>query len=535
MRALTDKSSLDDLMALTAQQHGMRGRVVGYGHLWRHFDVAAPLRSLEVLSEARISKNERMVDGVLWRSVKWSGETVFDHLEYAVRRESLDLLLLKRIFENIEGQDLVDLTEAIRSRPTAANARRVWFFYEWLTGKTLDIPDAKVGNYEVVLDPEVYCARSKEASVVSRRHRVIDNLPGTAQFCAITRRSALVDLASDYGTRIRQTIAEHDPALMRRAVAHIVLKDSRASFEIEGEVTSTRGVDERVRRWAKTLSAAGRRPLDMDYILALQEDVIGNNPMIKKGLRTAGVFLGDHDRDGMPVPEFIGARPEDVSDLVQGILGANGSMIEDPGFNPLAHSAAVGFGFVYAHPLEDGNGRIHRYLLQHVLAERKVSPSGVIFPVSSVIAGRIEDYADVLKRHSQPLMDFIPWRATQNGNVEVLEDTSDLYRYPDVTEQAQFVAECINRTIEFEMPDEIRYLRGFDYAKAAIRDIAEMSDMKAGLLIALIRQNDGSLSKKKRKAEYGELPDEALSAIEHAVRESFGMEAPAVSDDRRPD
>jgi len=271
MRTLTSKADLSDVMTRAAQEYGLRGRVVGYGHLWQHFDAQAPLRSFEVQTETSFNKHERDVDGVRWRSAKWPGDAPYDHLEYAVRRESIDLLLLKRIFEKIEGSDLVDLTEAIRSRPTAANARRIWFFYEWLTGRTLDLPDAKVGNYEVALDPDVYCARSKSASSASRRHRVIDSLPGSSRFCAITRRSALVDLATDYGTRIRSTIAEHDPALMRRAVSHIVLKDSRASFEIEGEVTSSRGVDERVRRWAKTLSSAGRRPLDLDYLLSLQE------------------------------------------------------------------------------------------------------------------------------------------------------------------------------------------------------------------------------------------------------------------------
>ncbi|HIP51694.1 MAG TPA: hypothetical protein EYG94_06355 [Campylobacterales bacterium] len=30
----------------------------------------------------------------------------------------------------------------------------------------------------------------------------------------------------------------------------------------------------------------------------------------------------------------------------------------------------IAFSFVYIHPLEDGNGRIHRYLIHHVLAER---------------------------------------------------------------------------------------------------------------------------------------------------------------------
>ncbi len=34
----------------------------------------------------------------------------------------------------------------------------------------------------------------------------------------------------------------------------------------------------------------------------------------------------------------------------------------------------VGFGFVFLHPFEDGNGRLHRYLIHHVLSARQFTP-----------------------------------------------------------------------------------------------------------------------------------------------------------------
>jgi hypothetical protein len=37
---------------------------------------------------------------------------------------------------------------------------------------------------------------------------------------------------------------------------------------------------------------------------------------IRAGLRPDGVFLGERDLGGDPLPEFIGARPEDLENLV---------------------------------------------------------------------------------------------------------------------------------------------------------------------------------------------------------------------------
>lgn len=93
------------------------------------------------------------------------------------------------------------------------------------------------------------------------------------------------------------------------------------------------------------------------------------------GLRPDGVFLGDRDHEGDPLPEFIGARPQDLQPLVQGIIAANERMREGE-LDSVLQAAATTFGFVYIHPFQDGNGRLHRCLIHHVLAERKFTPPG---------------------------------------------------------------------------------------------------------------------------------------------------------------
>ena len=61
------------------------------------------------------------------------------------------------------------------------------------------------------------------------------------------------------------------------------------------------------------------------------------------------------------------------------------------GIDPIVVAAAAAFGLVYIHPFEDGNGRIHRWLVHHVLAAGGLTPRELVFPVSHVIQRRISD------------------------------------------------------------------------------------------------------------------------------------------------
>ena len=57
------------------------------------------------------------------------------------------------------------------------------------------------------------------------------------------------------------------------------------------------------------------------------------------------------------------ARPDDLGPLLVGLLSTFGLLKED-GFDPVLTTAVLGFGFVFIHPFEDGNGRLHRFLVQ---------------------------------------------------------------------------------------------------------------------------------------------------------------------------
>jgi hypothetical protein len=173
------------------------------------------------------------------------------------------------------------------------------------------------------------------------------------------------------------------------------------------------------------------------------------------------------------------------------------------------------------HPFEDGNGRLHRCLIHYVLAERTFAPPGMVFPVSSVMLDRIDDDRVTLKGHSAPLMPFIQWRPTPERNVEVLNDTADVYRCFDCTDAAEFLYACIRRTVESDLPHEIDYLRRHDEAIRRIMDAIEMPDRVAEDLVLFIRRNKGTLSTKRREGEFNKLRDDEVLLVERIVGEAF--------------
>jgi hypothetical protein len=89
-------------------------------------------------------------------------------------------------------------------------------------------------------------------------------------------------------------------------------------------------------------------------------------------------------------------------------------------------------------------------------------------------------------------MDRIDWQRTARGNVDVPNDTRDLYAYPDVTAFAEFLYTCVARTVEQDLPRELRELAACDQAKAAILARMDTADARVSLLMTLIRQNGGT-------------------------------------------
>jgi hypothetical protein len=488
-------------------------KLAGWAALVNALALPVPVRRPSCVSEQHISGSHRE-QGVwtVFDKRYLPGDSFADHLTFALRHEDIDLLILKRVFEAVPQTEVEAI---VRAAPLGIPARRAWCLYEILTGRTLDMDDAPNAAAIDLLDPQAYFTGKPR---LSKRHRVRDNLLGTGRFCPVIRRTkALTEFVGlDLSAKARETLGRTGAHLVARAASFLLLADSRASFEIEGE----RPPRNRLERWGRAVLQAGKNRLTLDEIIRLQRVLIEDTRFVRAGLRPDGVFLGERDHHGDPLPEFIGARPDDLDNMMSGLLEANDRMRED-GIDAVLKAAATAFGFVYVHPFQDGNGRMHRCLIHHVLAERKFTPPGMVFPVSSVMLDRIDDYRTTLQAHSGPLMPFIEWRPTPERNVEVLNETADLYRYFDCTVEAEFLYACVRRTVEEDLPREIDYLHRHDEAIRRIMDAVEMPDRVAENLVMFIRQNKGNLSKKRREGEFKKLSDKEVSLLEAIVQDAF--------------
>lgn len=248
--------------------------------------------------------------------------------------------------------------------------------------------------------------------------------------------------------------------------------------------------------------------------MRLQEIIISDFRFTHYGYRNEGGFIGIHERStGLPIPDHISARSKDLFSLMDGLIETH-MLLKESDFDPILAASIIAFGFVFIHPLEDGNGRLHRYLIHHVLAEKKFIAANIVFPVSSVILEHIAEYRKNLESYSLPRLPFIKWRPNEKGNVEVLNETINLYRYFDATQQAEFLYRCIQETIEKTLPAEVDYLKKYDAMKNFIKNYIDMPDRLIDLLIRFLLQENGILSKRARRKEFSSLTETEMATLE---------------------
>ena len=488
------------------------GTLVGYGAIIEAHHLPVPLPKTLSL----ISTKKRRYTTTQWQVFTPRHEpenNLYKQLVFALKYEGVDLLVLKKLFVAI---DKAQITEIIASETLGQYSRKLWFLYEWLLEEQLDIPDLSTGNYVPLLDEKLQYAIT---GTKSSRHRITNNLPGTNEFCPLVFRTDKIEsyinanLSEQKNTYLNSIHAD----VLQRASSFLLLKDSKASFTIEQENPGTN----RAMRWGKAIGQAGNKPLSIAELERLQQIVIENARFIKLGLRNEGGFVGEHDRStGEPLPEHISAKHEDLESLLNGLVNTN-TLMQDESYDAVLASASIAFGFVFIHPFEDGNGRLHRYLIHHILAKKEFTKQGVIFPVSASILDHIDDYRITLESYSHPLLDFISWKETEKNNIKVLNDTIDFYRYFDATKQAEFLYDCVNDTLNRVIPQEVNYLLKYDEFKHFIDNKYEMPDKMIATLVRFLEQNNGILSKRALKKEFSELTENEVTSIQDTYQTIF--------------
>lgn len=489
------------------------GELAGYAALIHAYDLEVPLP--EVLSFIS-SKHTRYKkeDWEIYTLRHRPKDTLKGHLKFALKYEGVDLSVLSALFKKVEPKEIENW---VKEEPVGQYSRRAWFFYEWLQEEKLNLPDVETGNYVEALNSSQQYAIFRQSS---HRHRVLDNLPGVLNFCPLVRRTEKLEKyrSLNLSERAHQQTGQIHKDVLTRAAAFLLLKDSRASFAIEGESH----LKSRIERWGRAIAQAGIRPINLPEFLRLQKMVIEDVRFIKLGLRQEGGFIGVHERGtGIPLPDHISARPQDLPSLMDGMVETYNHLHKKAEIDPIILAAVISFGFVFIHPFVDGNGRIQRYLMHHALADLDFAPKGIVFPISAVILEKIDAYRQTLESYSKPRLEFIQWRPTKEGNVEITNDTINLYRYFDATKMAEFLYECVFETVEKVLPEEIHYLECYDKMKKEIDKLFDMPNYLADLLIHFLEQHKGKLSKRAKEKEFKGLSEEECIQLETLYADIF--------------
>ena len=476
-------------------------------------DLPLPAVRSYVFSGARRTHQEALFTEEYYPLRYATEGTLAGNLRFALRYEPLDLAIFHAALVRL-GRDA--LTSWVRAEPTGAYSRRLWFFYETLTGDILELPPVRTGNYVDALDPALHFVASP---VNSPRHRVRDNLIGTVALCPTIRRTRKLEamIAQNLNQTITHLTRQYSPDTLARAVNFLYTKETRSSFAIEGEVPSRN----REERFLQALhSLADFNPTDKAALIALQGHIVEPR-YAAHDYRNFQNFVGVTTRRFGENVHFICPRPEDVPALMQGWMRLAERTLRAP-LDSVIAAAVLSFAFVFIHPFEDGNGRLHRFLIHYALHRRDFTPPGFIFPVSAAILRQRHLYDAALEAFSKPAFAATDWDFTEDHSIVVKNDTRNLYRFFDATLQAEFLYDRIAETIQEDYKDELDFLAAYDAAFTAVRDVVEMPDRRAALLVRLCLQNGGRLSQNKRK-QFHELTDVEIAAMEDALIEILSV------------
>ena len=503
---------------------------IGYQWLSHTYGVH-PVHPFTVQSEIGRSRSTSMHDGIrreVYPENYRPRPTLREHLTFAFKHEGVHLEFLVRLYQLPEAG--AELEQWISDEPTGAYARRAGFFYEWLMPEPLAFAGVTQGNYVDALDSESFLTG---APINIQRWRVRDNLPGTRDFCPVIRRTdeVLQAEAYDVAAKLAELEADYGIDLILRSTVWLTVKESRASFLIEHEQDQ----EDRIRRFAAVMEAECGQHADafaLETLSTLQRDILGE-AALRYGLRKSPVFVG-HTARYQQVVDYIGPHWDKTEALLRGLSSFLG---RTTGTAALVRAAVASFGFVYVHPMADGNGRISRFLINDVLRRDGVLPAPIILPVSATITHSTynrADYDRVLERFSKPLMqrygDRYNFRETvkagdgveYNFHFSAYDDALPAWRYPDLTAHVGYLANVIDQTLTHEMRDEARFLQAHEGARQAIKQVLEAPDIELDVIIRSVRENGNRISNKLTK-RYPLLADKPALAehIRDAVAGAF--------------
>lgn len=251
----------------------------------------------------------------------WLGDGMGDHLEFAFKYDGVNLGMLSALFDVAPPGEIAAW---ISSKPTGKYARRVWFLYEFLTGRELPLPDLTKGNYIELLESDRYYTAVPGRRV--QRQRVIDNLLGGKNFCPVIRRTE--KLAAMEGIDLRkqceEIVTSYPPELLRRALTYLYNKETKSSFEIEHIKPSA----SRTEKFISLLEMAEHKDFcEKPLLIDLQNRIV--DPRFRdRDYRANQNYVGQTISYQKQLVHYVRPKPDDLPKLMEGLLTAHQVMKE---------------------------------------------------------------------------------------------------------------------------------------------------------------------------------------------------------------
>jgi Fic/DOC family len=435
-----------------------------------------------------------------------------EHVEFGLKYDGVDLAFLREVFAHLTPESVAAY---IQKSSTGKYAKKTGFFYEFLTGGELPM-GGLAGNYVDALNPEEYMTAEP---VKNPRWRVDHNLLGTSAFSPTVRLTDEIKagLARNWKGQIAAVLADTPPSLLNRALSYLYAKETRSSFLIEREEPGR----PREERFIAVLRDAGKVPIEQaltpERLVALQNTIVDPR-YAERAYRQIQNYVGATLPGVREQIHYITVPPALVPSLISGLARAANRM---ESVSPVVQAAVTGFQFVFIHPFEDGNGRLHRFLFQDVLARRGVTPMGAALPISAAILDNMHAYNEALEDFSLRTMGKSVYTTNDAGAVTLTNpaEVEPLWRFPDLTRQVEYLMTVMSRAIE-ALPKELDYLRRYDRARAEVRGVVDLPDQRLNSLMKWLDDAGGKLSNNKRK-QFAELTDEEIADVEQAYADSF--------------
>ncbi|GGB18604.1 Fic family protein [Puia dinghuensis] len=443
---------------------------------------------------------------------------VVHQIEFYLKYDDLNLDFLQAIFQLVPK---MEIEAFIGESPAGRSGRKIGFWYEFLMGKSLTLNRSVSGNYIDLMDSDKYLTGRTEKN---SRWRLNNNLLGTSAYCPIIRKTRELDdlLGQDLTTKLEELKANYPEDIFRRATNYLYTKETKSSYEIEKEQPSA----DRTQKFVGLLQMAGSEPneqmLQESRLVALQNAIVDPR-FAAAAFRNFQNYVGQSMSNGQEIFHYICPPPNLMPSLMEGLQALT---LKTAGQTPAeARATLIAFGFVFVHPFEDGNGRLHRFLIHDVLAHDEKVPKGLIIPVSAHMLNHIREYDVILEKYSKPLMQRVKYSTSGIGEVEILnpEEIEGYFRYPDLTDQCIYLIRTIHETIREDMPNELTFVQRFDEAKRAVQQIVDMPDKNITMMLTFLHQNKGIFPKRRR--EYFEkLTDEEIQLMQEAYRRIYELD-----------